>query len=139
MNRIEPNDLWTKSNQRDGFTAIELVVSASMMVAAMAFVTTLAFRIDRTWKEIAYQRVAMNELSNHLDHLTQLPTDQIDEAIKAVEPSAEVQRTLANPKLTGIRIEDEAGDRILLKLDWKRQFPGRPVELIGWVAKEPAR
>lgn len=139
MKRIERIAMRKKPSQRDGFTAIELVVSASMLVVAMAFVTTLAFRIDQTWKEIAYQRIAMNELSNHLDQLTQLPTDQIDEAIQTIEPSAEVQRTLANPQLTGQRIKDDIGDRILLKLDWKHPFPGRGVELVGWVAQEPEK
>jgi type II secretory pathway pseudopilin PulG len=139
MKRPRSDHSLPRSIRRRGFTIVELVVSASMLMVMMAFVTTLAFRIDQTWKDVAYQRIAINELSNHLDRLTQLPQDQLAAEIELIEVSAEVQRTLANPELSAQRIDDELGHRVVLKLDWQRRHPGRPVELVGWIPKEQNR
>ncbi len=119
-----------------GFTVVELVVSATLMVAVMTFVTTMLVRVDQTWKEIGYQRVAIHELSNHLDHLTTLNPQQVDAVIDAIEPSEQVKRTLASPKLSAQRIDDDLGSRVVLTLNWNRRHPGSPVQLVGWLSAE---
>jgi prepilin-type N-terminal cleavage/methylation domain-containing protein len=124
---------------RRGFTIVEVIVSASLLVVVMTFITTLAFRVDQTWKQIAHQRVAMNELSNQLDRLLHLNSDKLDTAIDAIEASSELRQTLPNPRLTAERIDDELGKRVVLRLNWQRRFPGRPLELIGWLPASEAQ
>jgi len=125
-----------QQHRRDGFTAIELVVSAAMLVVVMTFSTTLIVHIDHIWKEIGHHRIALNELSNHLDRLTHLEPAELDHAIESIAASPEAQRTLASPNLTAGRVNDEFGDRIVLRLDWRRRYPGRAVELVAWLPME---
>lgn len=125
--------------RRRGFTLVELIVSASLLVVVMTFVTSLAFRIDQTWKQISHQRIAINELSNQLDRLTRLTPAELATAIDAIDVSPEARQTLLHPQLTAEEIDDELGSRVVLRLDWQRSIPGRPVELVGWLPAEKTR
>ena len=123
---------------RSGTTMIELVVSAMLLVTVMTFVTTLAFRVGLIWKDTGHHRLAMNELSNQLEVLTSLNPDQIPDALKEVQPSPMVIGTLDQPELSGDWLDDELGRRIVLRLNWQRRNPGKPVTLVGWVSNPGA-
>jgi len=125
-----------QQRKRDGFTTIELVVSAAMLVVVMTFTATLIVKIDHIWKEIGHHRIALNELSNQLDRLTHLEPAALEHAMESIAASPEAQRTLASPNLTAQRVNDEFGDRIVLRLDWRRRYPGRAVELVAWLSME---
>jgi hypothetical protein len=81
----------------------------------------------------------MNELSNQLDRLVGLSPTELTAAIDAIEASDESRRTLLDPRLSAERIDDELGERVVLRLDWKRRYPGRPIELVGWLTPEAVR
>ncbi|EMI45709.1 hypothetical protein [Rhodopirellula sp. SWK7] len=120
-------------NHRTGVTMIECVVAASILLVAMTTVTTMAFRVNRLWIDVADQRIAMNELANTLESITELPAEQIDDAIAAIQPSAMASSTLDQPQLSATRVTDEFGDRVVLTLSWRSTNPIHPVSLTGWI------
>jgi len=130
MNRYRIN---RSINRHRGITMVECVVAASMLIVAMGTVTTMAFRLNRVWIDVAHQRIAMNELANTIEAITELPASEIDDAIANLQPSPESIASLYEPELTGQRINDKFGDRIALQLTWKSAHPIRPVRLVGWI------
>lgn len=123
----------TRHRVRGGFTIIEVLVTAGLLTVVMSFVSSMVFRINNVWRDTGHQRAAMNELSNQLERLTLMTPDEVSAAIDSLQPSDTVSRTLADPKFSGELIEDDWGHRIVLKLDWQRPYPGKPVQLVGWL------
>lgn len=122
-----------RSNRFRGITMVECVVAASILIVAMGTVTTMSFRLNRVWIDVAHQRIAMNELTNTLESLCELPVDEIEQAIAELSPSTAANASLYEPELTGERINDSFGDRVALRLTWKSAHPIRPAELVGWI------
>ena len=123
---------------RRGFTLIESVVAASLLLVVMTFVSSLVFRIDEVWKDVGHKRIAMNELSNQLEVLSLLRQDQVVDAIATMEPSIETTRTLTGAQLTGELIDDQWGSRIVLHVDWQRKHPGKPITMSAWLVDTDA-
>jgi hypothetical protein len=121
---------------RDGITAVELIISAGLLITVMSFVTTICFQINLVWKDINHHRVAMGELSNQLEELSRLSREDAQTAIDGLKPSSVCGRSLNKPELTGELIDDVFGTRIVLKINWDRRNPGKPMELVGWIASE---
>ena len=111
----------------------EILVTCVLMITVMGFITTNCVSANRVWKDIGQRRIAVCELSNHLDSITQLNVGQATEAIAALEPSSQCATVLRSPVLAGKLVTDNLGTRIELQLDWKRRFPGKPVILSGWL------
>jgi hypothetical protein len=121
------------ASSRPGATMVECVVAASILIVAMSTVTSMAFRGNRIWIDVAHERIAINELTNTLEELTQLPIDEIDDALNALRPSSAAESSLNQPTITGQRIQDKLGDRIELRLQWQTIPTPRSVHLSGWV------
>ena len=119
--------------ERRGFAAAELIVATVLLMAAMTFFTTICFRVDRVWKDITHQRIAVNELANQLEALSLMPASEIDSELLSLRISEHCQQALNSPKLTGEAIEDGLGIRINLQIQWKRTPKRQPVELSGWL------
>lgn len=125
-----------RRHRRQGVTMIECVVAASILLVAMSTVTTMSFRVGRLWIDVAHQRIAMNELTNMLESISELPAAQIDEALANLTPSPAAEASLDQPRLTGERVRDEFGDRIVLSLSWRSAYPVRPARLVGWIESD---
>lgn len=123
-----------RHGHRGGFTMVEMVVSAVLLITIMSFVTSLCFRIDLVWKDIAHHRVAVGELSNQLEEITRMSTAQARAALVSMTPSAICEQTLSSPVIVGELLEDELGNRVVLQINWERRHPGKPVELAAWLA-----
>ena len=121
---------------RRGITAIELVVSAMLLMSVMTFVTTLCFRINMVWQDIGHHRVAVGELSNQLESLQRMTPAEAQEALGTLQPSALCRRTLRDPELEGELVKDDLGNRIVLQINWTRRNPGQPIELAAWLATD---
>ena len=119
--------------QRSGITVTEVIISAVLLATVMSLVGTVCFRVNRVWSDVNHQRIAINELSNHLEVLTLLKPEQAADAIKSLEPSQNCSRALKSPALTGEIVEDELGSRVVLRLDWNRPTKSIPTELSGWI------
>jgi hypothetical protein len=120
-------------HNRSGLTVLELLVSAVLLMTVMTFVTTLCLQVRLVCRDIDHHRLALNELSNHLETLTQLTPAEAKQFVKSLTPSPECASTLAGSTLSGIVTEDSIGTRVQLELDWKRRNPGQPVVLSGWI------
>ena len=121
-------------NPRRAFTLIELVVSASLMIAGLAIFGRLTTATGRTWSQTRQHNVAMEELSSQLDRLIALPTENIDDAIAALNPSDAAADALPSVKLAAKRFADRDGARIEVSIDWDRGRPSQPMRLTGWIA-----
>lgn len=118
---------------RRGVTMIELVVAAVVMTMVMSLITSLCFRISCIWQDTGHYRVAVAELSNQLDQLTQMSPELVLEELETLQPSEHCKRTLHDPQLDGELSQSEIGTQIRLQLNWSRRHPGQPVELVGWI------
>jgi hypothetical protein len=125
-------------NIRPAFTLIELVVSASLVIAGLAIFGQLTTATGRTWSQTRQQSVALEELSSQLDRLIALPNGKIDDAIAALNPSDAAADALPGVKLAAKRFDDRDGARIELSIDWDRGRPSQPMRLTGWIADTPA-
>lgn len=125
---------------RNGITAIELMVSAVSLLTIISVVSTLGVRINGVWKDIGHRRVAVCELSNQLEKLTRLPAGDLENELASLEPSEHCLRSLRNAKLQATTEADALGTRIVLSLNWDRRHPGKAVQLAAWLPmpKEPA-
>lgn len=120
---------------RRGTTLMECIVAASILSVAIGTVTTAVFRIGRIWTDTGHYRIALQEVSNHLEALTQLPREQVQPAIDALTISSAVGRSLVGAKLSGELVEDEFGDRVNLELSWRDEQSIRPVRTTAWLTE----
>jgi len=123
MKRIHPR----------GFTLTEVMVSIVLLMAIMSLVGNVCHRVNRIWFDVDHHRVAVNELSNHLEELTAMTPDQALVALKSIEPSDSCRLTLNAPELSGEISEDSLGQRVILRINWKQPFAANPVEMSGWI------
>lgn len=123
--------------QRSGLTMTEIIVSVVLLATVMSLVGTLCFRVNLIWSDVDHHRVAVNELSNHMEVLTLMKPEQATTAIKSLKPSQFCSRVLKSPVLSGEILEDELGSRVVLRLDWNRPTKSLPTELSGWIIAAP--
>jgi hypothetical protein len=123
---------------RRGFSMLDLFVSFTLLVTLMSVATPLIVRHDRLLKSQRNYRLALDELSNQMESLTQLTAGQLPQAVKQVTPSAFVKERLSGVGITGEAEPAEVGSRVTLRLTWNE--PGRrnaPVTLAAWVVPTP--
>jgi len=120
--------------KRQGTTVFECVVAASVLMVAMGTVTTMAFRASRMWSDVGHQRIAMNELANQIERISDADLEQIDQLVANLNPSEMAQASLDRPQMTAMRIRDSLGDRVVVELTWQSTYPLAPVRLTGWIA-----
>lgn len=120
---------------RRGTTLLECIVAASILSVAIGTVTMAVFRIGRIWTDTGHYRIALQEVSNHLESLTQLPPDQVQTAIESLAVSPAVAHSLVDATLSGDLVKDEFGDRVKLELSWGDGRTTRPVRMTAWLAE----
>jgi len=120
---------------RRGTTLLECIVAASILSVAIGTVTMGVFRIGRIWTDTGHYRIALQEVSNQLESLTQLPPAQVQPAIESLAISSQVARSLGDAKLTGELVQDEFGDRVKLELSWREGRSTRPIRMTAWLAE----
>ncbi|MEE2936121.1 MAG: hypothetical protein VYA84_09005 [Planctomycetota bacterium] len=128
---------------RAAFTLTELIVCASLLTTVMSFVATISIRTDRLWKETRHQKIALDELSNKLEHLTTLHLTEAQQAISSMEISPDTRALLPHASLKG-KIEQLPGSiQIVLTLEIDGESVTRsthhaPLTLVGFLSPSPA-
>jgi hypothetical protein len=105
-----------------------------LLGSLMLFVVPSAIRIGRLQRAVRQDRIAMDEITNHLDHLAQLPPTQIKAELDRLAPSEFAKAGLPNPTLRGTLSDSEDGYRLALEILW--DSPGRntaPLTMATWV------
>ncbi|MEL7499132.1 MAG: hypothetical protein AAFN77_16110 [Planctomycetota bacterium] len=121
------------ASPRKAFLRIELIVTGVVMITVMSVASAICMRTNLVWKDIRYQRVAVQELSNHLDQLTRLTADEANSELESLQPSAWCERTLHEVKLTSSTQTDAIGTRLELVISWKDRFGRHDTQLSGWI------
>lgn len=120
-------------SRRRALTTLDVLVSTVLLSVVMSTATSLCFRIQQVWKGIAHQRVATQELANHLEVITRLKPKDVDTALRNLQPSKLCCNRLLNPRLTGKRSDDELGTCISLELQWDGIPSPIKAHLSGWL------
>ena len=122
------------SRSRLGTTIAEFVVACALLGSLMLFVVPSAIRIGRLQQALRHERIAMDEVTNQLDRLTQLPVDQLKQQVDNLTPSEFALSGLPNPGLSGTLRNSEGGYRLALEISW--DSPGRraaPLSMATWI------
>jgi hypothetical protein len=123
---------------RRGATIIEFVVACSLLGSLMLLVVPSAIRITRVQRMMRHHRIAMDEITNQLDRLGQLPIDQIEEQLITLTPSEFALAGLPNPSLSGSLHESAEGYRLAIQISW--DSPGQnvaPLTMATWLFPTP--
>ena len=134
----QPLQQGSSRTKRYGFTMTELVVAATLLMAALSTVAPLAVRSSRLWQDSRQHRLAVEELTNQWERLGSLDSASRAEAISAMSPSPQVSASLPNPMLSAVTLTDEDGTRLVLRLSWDRIGHRSPVKLVGWMDPLPS-
>ncbi len=129
--------------QRTGFSLTELVVCASLLVTVMSFVTSIVIRVDRLWQDTRHQKIALDELSNHLEHLTTLDENEVHASLDRLEISEATRSSLPNATLEGEMVREAGSTQIVLTLSFgevQSAGPPRhhPLSLTGFLSGDDA-
>ena len=127
-------NVYTSTHPRCGTTIIELVVACSLLGTLILIVVPSAIRIGRVQRTIRHDRIAMDEITNQLDRLAQLPISELKQEIATLTPSEFASAGLPNPRLSGTLQQSEEGYRLALAISW--DSPGRsaaPLTMATWI------
>lgn len=121
------------SRQRSGITSLEIVVASGIILATATLLTSLSFKCGMIWRDVSAHRLAIAELSSHLERLTVLDREELAEQVDELELSKLCQDRLKDAVISGKLSDDNLGVRIHLQLDWDRGHTSNPVALMGWM------
>ncbi len=131
---IALKNLKTCRNSRHGLMMTELIVAATLLITALSLVVTLSFRTGKLWQDSRHYKLAVEELTNQLERLTILDETELDAALTEVAVSEAIQTVLPNVRLSGIKVSDDNGTRVVLEIQWDRVGKAEPLALVGWLA-----
>ncbi len=123
------------TNRRAGVSLLECIVAATVLTTVLSVVTSVVFRVGRLWTDTAHQRLAIQEVSNQLEILSQLSPTELSAALEDLQVSSAIRQSLYDAKLVGVVKQDEFGDRVELELTYPA---GRPVRLTAWLDVQTA-
>ena len=122
------------SHPRSGTTIVEFVVACSVLGSLMMLVVPSAVRIGRAQQALRQERIAVDEVTNQMERLTELPLDQLKEEMDELTASETAISRLPNPELQGTLEENADGYRLVVEISWNS--PGRrraPLSMATWV------
>jgi hypothetical protein len=120
---------------RRGSFSIEIVISATVLLAAIGLMASMIPRIGRTWRESRNYQLATHELANQLEHLTSLDSGELTDALANLNVSDELRDELPNVKLAAEKRSEDFGTRIRLEIRWDHGPDSPPLSMTGWLAK----
>ncbi|TWU28055.1 type II secretion system protein [Bythopirellula polymerisocia] len=130
---VEPTTGKCARPTRHGSTMTELLVAATLLIGAMAFIGPLSVRSGRLRQDTRHYQSALEEVSNQLERLTTLEGDERTTALAELAPSQAAQSSLPNPQLSAETIDDADGLRIALQIQWDRLGKPKPLSLVAWI------
>lgn len=116
-----------------GMSALEVIVAMTLLATALSVGTQIVFRARRVMDDHRDYRLALDEVSNVLDELSTLPSEELEEQLETLTLSPTIATHLVHPTLTGESDKDNFGTRITIQLAWgpSDQSP-KKVMLSSW-------
>lgn len=126
-----------RTSSRHGSLLLELIASLGVLTTVIAVATPLTVRHGRILTAAREYRIAVEELSNQMERLTALPSDQQRPAIAELVVSDFAAKRLPGAELTAELTPVDVGDRLALNIVWDEpQRREAPVRLVAWIAPE---
>lgn len=120
--------------RRAGASTLEVLVAFSLLSTVLAVATPLVIRHNRLLTAHRDYQLALDEVSNQLEHLSALPPDKLPEAIEKLTPSEFAAGHLRAAQLAGDLTDVDMGQRLTLRLTWDEpQRKVAPVTLAAWI------
>ena len=116
-----------------GFTNIEVLVAASLVLAVITTLCAMVPKLSNLWRSSRNPQLATHELANQLEVLTSIPESQLNQALENLEVSSELKNALNHAVLDHKLIDDEHGKRLVLSLQWERVTDSKPIAMVAWL------
>ena len=138
--RTRPRVIGPSPTRRDGLMQLELLVAAILLITLVGILSTIGFRLTRIAKDSKNYQIALHELANQMEVLQRLAPEDRAAALRELQISSEVSRTLSDCQISAEEIADRFGRRLRLQIVWPKTPTLPPVELVGWLdAQEVSR
>ncbi|MEQ1829134.1 MAG: hypothetical protein ABL921_24435 [Pirellula sp.] len=118
---------------RQGVSATEVLVAASLLLGVIGMVANLGSRTKRMIRSTHQYQIATQELTNQLEILTSLPVDQVPKAISQIRLSAEALEYLPDAEIIANIVEDPDGRRVVMSIAMGRNQQAVPLEMVAWL------
>lgn len=119
---------------RQGTSATEVIVAATLLLSMIGLVVPTTIRAGRVLRDARHYQTAMNELSNQFEYLSGLNQVDRDAALKQLQVSEPARQSLADASLHANLATLPDGVRLTLSLSWDRGLNSQPVQLVGWLS-----
>jgi hypothetical protein len=117
---------------RRALSSLEVIVALTVLLSALSISVSLIVRHGRLLITQRHYRQALDELSNQMDRLTTLPSEEIEPALKQVSVSPFAAARLSAAKLSADAKPADIGKRLTLRLTWKEGHE-HSVAMTGWL------
>ena len=122
--------------RRRGATLFELMVAATLLVSGVGVAAPLTVRSGRLWQQTRHQQMALDELTNQMEILIDLPIEQLENQLDKVAVSEAASTLLADAVLTAEIVGHENESELRLSINWNRVGSPEPLTLTGWLKAE---
>lgn len=118
----------SRRRNRRGISSFEVIVGFVLFMAILTIATPLMVRHGRLLIDQRRYRLALDEVSNQLDRLGALPTDEVPAALEDLSATDWTLERLPGAALTG-RIEAaDMGQRLSLEISWGAESTSLPAD-----------
>ena len=125
-----------RPRQRRGATLFELMVTATLVVSGVGLVAPLTVRCGRLWQQTRHHQMALDELTNHMERLITLPSEELEKEADVVSVSDAARALLPDAVMEAKIVRSDNETQLHLSIDWKRVGNPEPLTLVGWRNRE---
>jgi hypothetical protein len=128
----KPGSVTNTRLTRCGSTSYEVLVAFTLLTTLLSLSLSSMVRHGRLLTSEQNYRLALDELSNQLDRLTALPSNELSQAVKGLQLTPFTAERLSDAKLVGEIAPTDIGQRVTLRLT-SRDPNGLKVSMAGWM------
>jgi len=128
-----PESLRKWPRLRQGSTATEVLVAATLLLSLIGAVIPTTVRTAKIWRDTRHFQIATNELSNQLEVLSSLNEAERATALNQLTVSEPTSKILMGATIASETANDSDGNRITLTLNWERTPNANPLKITGWL------
>jgi hypothetical protein len=122
------------SGSRCGTSTLDALTAFTLIVTVISVVTPLAVRHGRLLKSQHQYRLALDELSNQMEKLTALSTEELPQAAQQLKPSDFITARLPGAQIKAELQPAESSTRLSLSITWRdAERDKAPLTLAAWV------